>query len=253
MSDPVVVLTRSEEENLRTAEAFEEVGIPTISLPMLEIADLDPVLPDDLDTSTSLTLLLTSSRGAERWRAFREGAGRDLSVASCMIVGDRSQAIIERIEPDLPIIASGSSVEDLQENVLAMPRQERGPTTILYPCSRIRRDQAVEGFRAMGFDVREMPVYEPVIPSRSIDRAPRVIADLAPGSVITFFSPSAVDNLVGTLPASSASSLAAHHLAAIGPTTAEALYRHGFENVVVADDATLEGVVDVVRRVISAG
>ncbi len=250
MAEARVILTRTDAENLRTAAAFADVGLATTALPMIEIIDLDPILPtapDDL-LSGPISVLLTSHRGAERWLLFREGRGADLSIKCYYLVGQRAETMLRREDPDVPIAVTGASISDLQENIIArFPNGDSG--CVLYPCSRLRRQEAVDGFRAMGLDLIELPLYEPITPPDAAEQARQILATLEPGTAITFFSPSAVDNLLSvTTPAS----LAPHHLVAIGATTAETLYRHGLESSVhIPHHPTLDALISTTQNLLT--
>lgn len=258
MNEPLVILTRAESDNQRVAPFFQEQGLQVLSVPLLEIRDLqiDPwEIPDDFGP---YLVLITSSRSTTRWLALRPTlANRDLR--GCLVVGRQSALRLYEIDPDTPILVIGHSVEELLEDIVNLRRPfphivgEVAPeaagllragsdiNTILYPCSARRREEGVTGLQRLGFRVIELPLYEPVLPAENSALLINVLSNLYRPTALAFFSPSAVENFFHILSVESEEEsppfmLSDHlHFAAIGDTTAEAIYKYGIEDVIISD------------------
>lgn len=228
-----------------------------MSVPLLEIRDLQ-INPWEIPTDFGpFLVLLTSSRSTTRWLAFRqELENRDLR--GCLVVGRQSALRLYDVDPNTPILAISNSAEELLEGIVNLRRpfphimEDVAPeapdilragseiNTILYPCSARRRSEPIVGLRKLGFRVIELPLYEPVLPVENSKLLMNVLADIHRPTTLTFFSPSAVENFFHILSTTGAAKGAGQRLqkhiyfAAIGETTADALYEQGIEEVIVA-------------------
>jgi len=103
----------------------------------------------------------------------------------------------------------------------------------LLPRSQIGRDVLLEGLRRAGAQVDAVEAYRTLPPE--IEPGSDLAAQIGAGAigVVTFTSPSTVRNLLARLGDAERRSLGESLLAAVGPTTAEALRREGFEPEVV--------------------
>lgn len=275
MDKPLVILTRTESDNQRVAPYFEAQELQVLSVPLIEIRNL-PINPWDIPNDLCpCVVLITSSRATTRWLALRgQLANRDLR--GYLVVGQQSANRLREIDPDSPILVIGNSVEELLEDVVSLrhphlrtvgevapgAREILGEgsdvCTIVYPCSAHRRDEAVVGLQALGFKILELPLYEPILPAGSIDLLANILSDIEPPTAITFFSPSAVENFFHILGSATQRNEVSRDVterlifAAIGETTADALYEQGIEEVVVSElpDAGMlaEKVAQVVRE-----
>jgi len=114
-----VVLTRSVEDNRRTAKLCREEGFRTIQVPMLEYANLEfdlDLIPDDLD---DCIVLLTSSRATRRWidlRIENDVAG-SIPVVAYIVVGSSSADLLGNAEPDARIWRSSDGVESIKRGL----------------------------------------------------------------------------------------------------------------------------------------
>lgn len=221
-----VILTRTERENERIASIFEREGFRVVSAPTIELRplDIDPVRwRRELEEGGGV--ILTSGAATERWLDLRETVLADLPVDCYLVVGRRSAEMLQRGDPGTPITAVADSAAELLES------SETFPARILYPGSRARRDELVTGLRLRGSQVFDAVMYEPVLPAdggRAFDAAVRGAKE---GCAVVFFSPSAVEgmrSLAITLPKGTI-------IGAIGATTAAALQRHGYGNVIVPE------------------
>jgi len=112
---------------------------------------------------------------------------------------------------------------------------------VFLPASAIARDELPMGLVALGAEVHRVVAYRTVHPALDVAACRRAI-DGGDVSVVTFTSPSAMKGLKSGLGDELFLRLARNiSAAAIGETTASALRQAGWERVVVAQEATLEG------------
>ena len=117
---------------------------------------------------------------------------------------------------------------------------------ILFPAGSITRDTIPEGLRQLGAHLDQVTVYvnKPAVLDRKL-----CLQQIGDGAidVVTFASPSAVENLQLSLEKRGFSLLKrASEAVAIGPTTAEALEETGWPPAATADPSTLEGLAEAV-------
>lgn len=232
-----VLLTRTVEENVRTAPLFEAHGFTVHSVPMIE---LHPIPKDACGTRQVRRLaggepvLLTSAYATELWLDLRETDFHEHAPAAYYVVGERSAALLREGDPNVPIAALADSAEGLAGHAFA------GVHRILYPCSTERRDELLIRLREQGVEVIEMPVYSPALPAASRGLLPQVIASIDEPFAVVFFSPSAVRNFFMLAPVVPATTI----FSAIGPTTAEALRERNAAPVVISERASAEALAE---------
>ena len=123
---------------------------------------------------------------------------------------------------------------------------------VLFPASAIARDTVPDGLERLGADVTEVVAYR-TEPAPLDVASCRTALESGAVEVLTFTSPSTVQNLRAALgPRLFALAARRARAVAIGPTTAEAVRAAGFDDVVVAEPHSLEGlaarVADVAGR-----
>jgi uroporphyrinogen-III synthase len=116
-------------------------------------------------------------------------------------------------------------------------------TRVLFPASAIARDTVPDGLAEAGVVVVQVEAYR--TEAVELDRgACRELMDSGAVAIVTFTSPSTVENLAGGLGSELFERVRRGARAvAIGPTTGDAAERAGFD-VVVADPHSLEGLAD---------
>ncbi|MGE3800121.1 MAG: uroporphyrinogen-III synthase [Candidatus Kapaibacterium sp.] len=248
---PTLILTRSKADNNRIAPLFKEIGAEVVSLPMIEIRDLPFSLSLLPELSSPPLILLTSREGAERWLALRtvEAGIGSLKLEGYICVGERSARMIRQREPDENVVAVAESasrlIARLHDSVVR--DYQKGRPTIIYPCSKLRRDETVDGLTELGFDVVELPLYEPVLPEESVELLSNIQKNIAPKTIVLFFSPSAVENFFRLWPNAGQQV----EVAAIGETTGDALREAGCEKIILPQHPTVEEMAETLRHYLS--
>ncbi len=273
MKTPTVVLTRDEADNLRIAPLFEKEGLYVCSFPAIQIQNYE-VETWEIPVDEPYIVLLTSSRATLRWLSLQERL-LNHRINGYLIVGQTSATMLRDVELHTQILMEHSSIEELLEELLHLRHTAQllnGTTSssqlsvlhpdssvvrVLYPCNARRRDEGVNGLRQMGYEVVELPLYEPVSPTSQRSELLEMIDQKGEPIILPFFSPSAVENFFRiTAPDEEAAknSRAWYKgctkrqvmFASIGETTAEALYAHGVEDVIIAEEPKVELLVEAI-------
>lgn len=234
-----VILTRSEKENRRIAPVFEREGFRVVSAPTIELRSLDVDIASVRQVlERGAGVILASGFATARWLELRASLLADLPVECYLVVGRRSAALLKRGDRGTPIVAVADSAAELLQSAVAFPSR------ILYPGSRARREDLVLGLRLRGCQVVDHAMYEPAPPAdggRAFDDALR---ETDGACAIAFFSPSAVEgmrSLAITLPTGTV-------IGAIGATTAAALNRNGFYDIILPERPVPELLAQALAR-----
>jgi uroporphyrinogen III methyltransferase/synthase len=229
-----IVVTRAREQASELKRLFEESGATVIQFPTIEIAP--PESYDSLDAAIDERfdwLVFTSINGVsvffERLFAKREDV-RGLAGIRIACVGETTAAALRSrgIAPDLVPDKFMSSAliphfdADLHRVRIAVVRAAEG------------RDEFIQEMRNRGAEVHLAVAY------RTIPVAANA-AELHDIDVVTFTSASTVDNFFAMNPA-----IGDALLASIGPTTSDALRKHGREPNIEAPTASTQALHDAV-------
>ncbi|MGH9421340.1 MAG: uroporphyrinogen-III C-methyltransferase, partial [Thermoanaerobaculia bacterium] len=233
-----IVVTRAREQSSELKRLFEESGATVIQFPTIEIAppesyeSLDRAIDERFDW-----LVFTSVNGVTAFfaRLFAKGKDvRSLSGARIACVGDTTAAALRGrgIAPDLVPEKFMSSAliphfdADLHGVRIAVIRAAEG------------RDEFIDEMRGRGADVHLAVAYRTVPVAANAD-------ELHDIDVVTFTSASTVDNFF-----TAHTDIDGALLASIGPTTSDALRKHGRQPDIESPVASIQSLHDgVVGRV----
>jgi uroporphyrinogen III methyltransferase/synthase len=161
-------------------------------------------------------------------------------------VGPATTDALREHLPEIEVACEPTS-EFRAESLLAAFRDDdvRGRRMLL-PISDRARDVLAEGLLARGAQVQRVVAYRTVAPAEA---GPALARALAEGvDVVTFASPSAVENFVDVAPARGVGTRAA----VIGPVTEERARALGLDVVVTARPSTAEGLATALERAFAA-
>lgn len=177
------------------------------------------------------------------WRAAEAiGPRRDRCLTTRVAaVGERTAAALLSLGWDVAHTGDGGSedlVRGMMESGLLTPSQR-----VLYPVSALGGYEAVALLRSVGIECQRVEAYT-VFPH--CPHPERVVADIESGlDAIAFTSPSAVSAVEAAIGDGFSSALRSVVVAAIGPTTGEALAsRAPLSHLAVADPVGSEGLLD---------
>lgn len=240
-----VLVTRAREQASELAERIDELGGEPIEWPVIRT-----VPAGDAEAASALAsaesydwLLFTSANGV---RYFFDACVkhrtdiRRFARAKVGAVGPKTaEALLARgiVAEAVPSVFQG---DELAKRLL--PEMKAGERALL-PRARVARSDLPEALRAAGLVVDEVPVYETTLSDEGAEEAALLLRE---GSIhaLTFTSSSTVTNLLEMLrrygwerPAEALSGIPAF---CIGPLTAETARNAGIAVEAVAEEATVE-------------
>ena len=245
-----VLITRSRTQVSRLKKQLEEIGAEPIELPSIEIApledytDLDQALSEGVHLATRW-VIFSSTNAVESVFARLDVLGLDSRVfsnAKVAAIGPATALELERrgIKPDFIPSASPS------ETVLnELSNYNWKDMSVLLPVSNIGREVLSEGLNNLGAKVTRIIAYRTITPEGISDKAKQLIRDGI--DVVTFTSSSTVRNLVNLLDEDS-TQLSSSLIACIGPITAKTAVDMGLRVELIAEDATVESLVESLEK-----
>jgi len=241
-----VVVTRAREQASELKRLLKEAGAEVVQFPTIEIAppssyqSLDHVI---LAIADYQWLIFTSANGVDSFFGRLRHHGKDarcLSGVMIAAVGESTASDLRSrgIEPDVvPAKFQSTALLPL------LDEDQHGVRTAVVRAAQ-GRDELIDELRRRGGEVDLAIAYE-------TRRVTASAADLHDIDIVTFTSGSTVDNFFEVLPDSSVIDGAL--LASIGPTTSDAIRRHGREPGVEAENATVAALVAAILRACDVG
>jgi len=243
-----VLVTRPEGQSESLSLALRDLGAEPIELPTIQVAAAsEPQLLRDAvqQLADYQWLIFTSVNGVKYFFEALYASGGDarrLGALKLAAIGPAtSLALVQHgLRADLvPDEYRGEAVAE----AIARASGDLTGVRILLPRAQVARDALPNMLRDAGAQVDVIPAYRTV--AASADSFAKIRERLEQGTidVVTFTSPSTVDNLFAALGGAATQLLARTQLAAIGPITAQALAARGHRAQVVASSYTSEGLV----------
>ena len=250
-----VLVTRTRQQASELSRALAARGAEAVELPTLEIvpsydaAALAAAI-DDLRTAAYGWVVFTSANAVELFVGHLRDAGLDARAygrARIAAIGPGTAEALAAAGLRADLVPERYVAESLLEAFAA--RAMRGQRVLL-PRAEGAREVLVGGLARLGARVNELTLYRSDVPR---DPDAEGLRRLRAGEidVVTFASSSSVRNLIEMLGgAESATPLLRRvHIAAIGPVTAQAVRDAGLEPAVVAQEYTIEGLVEAVAGI----
>jgi len=253
LSGKRVVVTRAVEQARDLKERLENLGATVLLLPAVSFSKpFDTVeLDRAISTLESFDWILFTSTNAVRFFAARR---RDLGF----VPGEKKEPQCAAVGPATATAAAaeGLTIDYVAKEFLgsALAREMSAALSgrrVLLPRSERAGRGLPDSLVAAGANVTEVVAYH----TGGLGAVePGVLDAVRAGNVdvVSFFSPSAVENLRGELGAETMSRLGARAaLAAVGPVTATALREAGLPVAILAAEATGESMVTAIVRYFS--
>ena len=254
MSTPLhnrtILITRRREQSGELQAALEAYGARVVFLPTIQVIPPESWEACDaaLERLRSYDLLVFASVNAVTFflhRCVARGVSpatlADLELAA---VGQKTGAELERLKLRPQHVPEEYSTASLMEYFRKLGLRGR---RILVPRGNLGKQELVEGMRSLGAEVDAVTVYRTVTPD--LPDAEGVVRRIFHGEidVVTFASPSAVNNFSAALPAGVLIEILARtRTAVIGPTTAAAVRSLGLEPDIVAAESSARGLAGAI-------
>jgi uroporphyrinogen III methyltransferase/synthase len=243
-----VLVTRAREQASPLVEALRDAGSGVLLMPVLAFEPpSDPAML--LDTVASLargerydTVIFTSANGVRFFFQALKARRLDLRTlhgARVASIGPVTAEALEAAGIISDVVPEEFRAEDLFR-VLGAAGGVRGKRFLLLR-AEVARNVLPDSLREAGGIVDVVPCYRTIMPQVDRESARRHV-ELA--SVVTFTSPSSVQNLCKMLGEDAPALLAGKRLGVIGPITARSLEERGLTAHVQAAEYTTRGLVD---------
>lgn len=248
-----ILVTRAREQASQLTAALEELGASCIEAPSIRLtnpADGYAAVDAAIAAIDSYQwLIFTSTNGVEHFFSRLAGSkldARSLGGAKIAAIG---AATAEKLQA-YGIMADVVPLEFRAEGIVeALTGEIKPGMKILIPRAQEAREILPEKLREMGAQVDVAPVYQTI--AGDIDEA-ALSKMLADGEIdlVTFTSSSTVTNLLQLL-GKQAALLQAVKTVCIGPITAKTCIDHKIEPAAIADNYTIEGLVEAIKALLS--
>lgn len=249
-----ILVTRSRTQASALSKLLTEKGAQPVELPAIEICDVPD--PQELDRAiTDLAdfdwVIFTSANGVEAVWNRLVVSGKDARQFGSVKIGAigpaTAQALEERgLYPDfMPVdYTSQGLVSGLAERNISGCR-------ILLPRADIAPGDLVDGIQELGAETHEATAYLTKTPADTNPAARQMLMD-GEIDIVTFTSSSTVTNLIKVL-GDDRSMLRKTKIACIGPVTAVTAEQAGLKVDIVAQEATIPGLVAAIEEAYSNG
>jgi uroporphyrinogen III methyltransferase/synthase len=229
-----VVVTRAREQASDLVERLHRLGAETIELPAITIDE-----PDDggaelhegaarLQRGDFEWVVFTSANAVERFcRLLRDA--REVGSTKVAAIGPGTGDALRRFGVEADLVPDRFIAESLVD---AFPT---GKGRVLLPRAAVARDVLVDGLAAKGWRVNVVTAYR----TRPAEPSASALAEAGKADAITFTSSSTVTNFVQVAGLDAVPAV----VVCIGPVTAETAREVGLTVDVVAEEHTIDGLV----------
>jgi len=232
-----IVVTRAREQASELVERLHRLGAETIELPAITIDEPDDdgaalrAAADALRKGDYRWVVFTSANAVERFGALLRDA-RDFGTAKVAAIGPGTADALRRVGVEADLVPPRFVAESLVD---AFPP---GEGRVLLPRAAVARDVLVEGLAAKGWQVTRADAYR-TLPA---EPSPSALAEARKADAITFTSSSTVTNYLQVAGPDSVPPV----VVCIGPVTAATARDAGLTVDVVAEEHTIDGLVQAV-------
>lgn len=250
-----IILTRSIDRARELADALELLGAETIVAPVFRLAPPDD--PEALDRAAASVdrhdwIVMESAVAAARFLATLARGPRDLRAlgrASLCAVGPgtEDQLLAAGLKPD--VVIPELRVDEIGRHMAAHAPVEGRSVLVVRPDHE--HHVLPDALAAHGATVTDLIAYRTETDAPGSPGAQRIYRMLLDGGIdaVTFASPTAVRRFASLIGDEQAADLLGQTVvAAIGPVTAAAARELGITPTVVADTATVDGLVRALVR-----
>ena len=245
-----IVVTRARAQASEMVAVLEDLGarvleFPTISIKPLPVTRLADVIAG---INKYAWLTFTSVNGVKEFLTQVYDLGydiRDLKGPKICAIGPATAAEVKCRGMRVSAVPSEYRAEAVAEILL---REALVGEWILLPRARGARKILPELLRSRGIGVDELEIYE-AVPASSISGSDRQLLEKGMVDLITFTSSSTVKNLNSMLKKETVAKLSSQaQVACIGPITAQTAREAGFKVDVVAEEFTIDGLVQAILQ-----
>jgi uroporphyrinogen-III synthase/AcrR family transcriptional regulator len=239
-----IVITRTVEQSKESASALTSLGANVIIVPTLEIvppndwSKFDSVLshPEKIDF-----IIFTSVHSVQMFskRCREIGASINYNRTKVVAIGNKTSSYCHKNNISVNIIPEKFSAEGVIE---ALSKYNLKNKVIFIPRSAIGREELPKGLKDLGAIIKSVPVYNVSIPSG--DRLKENLNELNSSDIdlFIFTSPSTFENFLQIAKVKNPFQyFSRFDVAAIGPTTKDAIEEKKVKVKILPDEYTIIG------------
>ncbi len=244
LKNKLFISTRPEGQSDELCRLLEAAGAETVEMPMIKI---DPVVlsvhENNLVNNLShfQWLIFTSPNGV---RSFFEILKNQNSTTlpeklQIAVIGKKTEKVLATFGYSPAFVNPGNTGEDFAVSFLQKIKDEAVKPNILLVLGNLARTVIQDELKNFA-DCERINVYQTSAPGFQDEKTVRLIYDNR-YEMLIFTSPSAIQNFMKSKHNIPAGNL---RLACIGETTADEARKLGFQPLVVAEDASAQGIVE---------
>jgi len=252
LKDRTILITRQPEQAAEMIAEIRRRGGRTVLFPT--IVTVPPDSWEECDRVLGVlasfdALLITSANAAgaffDRFRS-RHIDLELLNNLKVFAVGEKTRRTLQRLGVSVDIVPESFAGRALAE---ALPDEVVRGKRIMFPCGNLTPQDLADALRGRGAEVDSVVVYQTIQPhGADVDTVQQriFVGDI---DVVSFASPSAVENFVRMVPGLPLTTLRNHaRIAVIGPTTRDAVERLGGTVDIVGRESTARGLVKAMEK-----
>lgn len=232
-----IIVTRSREQASVLTEKLESLGAEVIEFPVIKTV---PISDFEYEVSNYDWIIFTSANGTRHFIESLKSRGLDVRAmgsAKLAAIGPATASALEGFGLRVDYVPSEYVAESVVRDFPVDPTGKK----ILIPRAKDARETLPEMLREQGADVRVAAIYETVL--EDSDAVPvRDMIESGEIDAITFTSSSTVRNFMSLLDRTDLPERIT--IACIGPITAQTARDFGLNPTVVAEEYTIEGLVE---------
>ena len=239
-----IVITRTIEQSRESAVALTNLGANVIIVPTLEIvpptdwSKFDSVVahPDRIDF-----IIFTSVHSVQMFskRIQEVGSLINYSQTKVVAVGNKTSAYCHKNNISVNIVPDKFSAEGVIE---ALSKYNLKNKVVFIPRSAIGREELPMGLKDMGAIIKSVPVYNVAIPSGDNLKSSIQLLNSSQIDLFIFTSPSTFENFLQITDTKSPFQyFSRFDVAAIGPTTKDAIESQKVKVKILPDEYTING------------
>lgn len=242
-----IVITRTIEQSKESASALTRLGANVIIFPTLEIvppenwSKFDDIVsqPGKIDF-----IIFTSVHSVQMFSKRCREIGAELNYNRTLVaaVGNKTSSYCEKNNIPVSIVPKKFSAEGVIE---ALSKYNLKNKTVFVPRSAIGREELPKGLKDLGAIIKSVPAYSVSLPTgEKLKRGLNELSDSNPDLFI-FTSPSSFENFLQIVNIRNPEQyFGRFDVAAIGPTTKEAIEAKKVKVKILPDEYTIEGLIN---------
>lgn len=250
-----IVVTRTVEQSRESAAELNRLGANIITIPTLEIvppndwSKFDAALfhPEKIDF-----IIFTSVHAVQMFseRCRETGVIINYNRTKVVAVGNKTSAYCHKYNINVNIIPEKFTAEGVIE---ALSKYNLKNKVVLIPRSAIGREELPLGLKNLGAVIKSVPVYNVAIPSGESLKLNLKQLGSSKIDLFIFTSPSSFENFLQIAVIKNPHQyFSAYDVAAIGPTTKEAIEAKKVKVKILPDEYTINGLIKKITEYYSS-